>query len=293
MAEVVADADLLLNVSGGCLLRDEYRRCRRKVFLDTDPGWNHFVILPRWDARPEADRSQGFRGHDHFFTYACRLGKPDCPLADFGLRWHPTLPPVCLDSWREEPPGEKWTTLMMWNNYQKPVIHQDLVYGSKEMEFGKIEAVPGRVGGPFEVAVYSPKDDVPRERWRGQGWSVADGRVRSVTAQAYRSYVQSSRGELSVAKNIYVATRCGWFSCRSVCYLAAGRPVVLQDTGFSEVLPTGQGVVVFSDSGQAERGVRAVEGAYRSHQAAAREIARDHFDARRVLGDLLARVGMG
>jgi hypothetical protein len=182
---------------------------------------------------------------------------------------------------------------MMWNNHQKPVNYRGAVYGSKEMEFGKIEEVPRRVAGSFEVAVYSPKDDVPRDRWRGQGWSVADGRARSVTAQAYRSYVQSSRGELSVAKNIYVATRCGWFSCRSVCYLAAGRPVVIQDTGFSEILPTGQGVVVFSDTDQAERGVRAVECDYGTHQAAAREIARDYFDARRVLGDLLSRIGMG
>jgi hypothetical protein len=292
-AEVVAGADLLLNVSGGCLLRDEYRPCKRKVFLDTDPGWNHFVIFPRWDARPEAERGQGFRGHDHFFTYARRLGRPDCPLGTFGLTWHPTVPPVVLDCWADGPPGETWTTVMMWNNYQKPVVHEGVTYGSKELEFVRVEGLPARVPAPFEVAVYCPNDGVPRERWRSLGWSVVDGRAVSETAASYRSYVQGSRGEFSVAKNVYVATRCGWFSCRSVCYLAAGRPVVVQDTGFSELLPAGAGVVVFSDLDGAARGVAAVERDYATHWGAARELARDHFDAQRVLGDMLGKVGLG
>jgi hypothetical protein len=292
MEAVVADADLLLNVSGGCLLRDEYRRCRRKVFLDTDPGWNHFVIFPRWDSRPEGERSQGFRGHDLFFTYAQRLGRSDCPLTTFGLTWHPTVPPVVLGCWAAEPPGSTWTTVMMWNNYQKPVEHEGVTYGSKEMEFGRIEEVPSRSAAPFEVAVYCPDDGVPRERWCSLGWSVADGRAVSVTAASYRSYLQRSRGELSVAKNIYVATHSGWFSCRSVCYLAAGRPVVVQDTGFSELLPVGEGVLAFANRDEAVRAVEAIERDYPAHQRAAREIARDRFDARRVLGELLERAGL-
>src|SRR5262245_36400422 len=101
--KVVAGADLFLNVSGGCLLRDAYMASRRKVLIDTDPGRNHFVNYPREDAGGGWPGAHGFRGHDHFFTYAERLGKPDCPLPDFGLRWQPTRPPVVLDCWHPEP----------------------------------------------------------------------------------------------------------------------------------------------------------------------------------------------
>jgi hypothetical protein len=105
LREVVAAADLFLNVSGCCLLRDEYMPSRRKVLIDTDPGWNHFVNYPRADAGGVWPGTRSFRGHDHFFTYAERLRMPDCPLPDFGLRWHPTRPPVVLDRWHPEPPG--------------------------------------------------------------------------------------------------------------------------------------------------------------------------------------------
>jgi hypothetical protein len=293
MADVLAGADLLLNISGGCLLRPEYRHCRRKVFLDTDPGWNHFVIFPRWEGKPAQERGLGFRGHDYFFTYAQRLGRADCPLGTFGLTWHPTVPPVVLECWAPEPPGDTWTTVMMWNNYQQPVVHEGVTYGSKELEFERVEELPARAPARFEVAVYSPKDEVPRDRWRALGWSVVDGRQKSETAASYRSYLQASRGEFSVAKNIYVATHCGWFSCRSVCYLAAGRPVVVQDTGFSELLPSGQGVVAFHSLQEAVRGVEMIEKDCAAHQKAAQEIAGDYFDSGRVLGQLLEQLGLG
>ncbi len=140
--EAVAGADLFLNVSGGCLLRDEYRRCARKVFIDTDPGWNHFVIFPRWDSKPLKQRSWGFRGHDYFFTYAQRHDRSDCPLPTFGLAWYPTRPPVVLDCWSPRPPASRWTTVMTWNNYPDPVAHGGVVYGSKELEFVRVQELP-------------------------------------------------------------------------------------------------------------------------------------------------------
>jgi hypothetical protein len=290
LAEVVAGADLFLNVSGGTLLRDEYLPCRRKVLIDTDPGWNHFRNYPRWDANPGWQGSHGYRAHDHFFTYAERIGKPDCVLPSLGIRWMPTRPPVVCDCWRPEPPGEVWTTVMTWKNFQETIEHAGVTYGTKEMEFGRIKALPGRTRAKLEVACGG---EPPRERWRSLGWSVVDSQKVSVTPDDYRSYLQRSRGELSVAKNVYVATRCGWFSCRSVCYLAAGRPVVVQDTGFSEFIPTGRGLFAFSDLEGARRGVEAVEADYAAHQEAAREVARTHFDSGRVLGEMLSRIGLG
>jgi hypothetical protein len=287
-SSVLRDADLFLNVSGGALLRDEYMACQRKVLIDSDPGWNHFRNFPRWDANPNWHGSHGYRAHDFFFTYAERLGKPDCVLPDFGLKWQPTRPLVVMDRWHAEPPGEKWTTVMTWKNFQETIQHNGVIYGTKEMEFGKVEQLPGRVKAKLEIAVGG--DSAPRERWRELGWNVAESQAISRTAEDYQSYIQSSRGEFSVAKNVYAATRCGWFSCRSVCYLAAGLPVVVQDTGFSEFIPTGEGLFVFSNLEQAVCGIESVEKDYARHQRAARELARTQFASEVVLGDLLRRI---
>lgn len=292
IVDIAADADLFINVSGGCLLRDEYRRCPSKVFIDTDPGWNHFVIFPRWDTQPTEKRSQGFRGHDHFFTYAQRLGQSDCPLPSFDLSWHSTLPPVVLDCWHPRPPADCWTTVMMWNNYERPVAFYGVAYGAKELEFARVEDLPRRLATRHEVAIYSPHDDFPRERCQALGWSVVDGRRRSATAGTYRAYVEGSRGEFSVAKNIYVATRSGWFSCRSTCYLAAGRPVVVQDTSFADVIPVGDGLLAFSNVDEAKAAIETVESAYDHHCRAAHEVACTYFDANHVLADLLTQLGL-
>ncbi|PSB56769.1 hypothetical protein C7B79_31800, partial [Chroococcidiopsis cubana CCALA 043] len=112
MAEVAAEATLLLNVSGGSVLRDEYLHCRNKILIDTDPGWNHFVIFPQWDRQPAEQQRWGWRSHDLFFTYALRLGQPDCPLPTFDIPWLPTRPPVLLDCWLAQPPAQQWTTVM-------------------------------------------------------------------------------------------------------------------------------------------------------------------------------------
>lgn len=290
--EIIAGADLFLNVSGGTLLRDEYMPCRCKVLIDTDPGWNHFVNYPRWDAQPGWQGTHGYRGHDHFFTYAERLGEPDCMLPDLGLNWHPTRPPVVLDRWQPEGPGRAWTTVMTWNDsFRKPVEYQGQVFGTKEMEFAKIESIPAR--RPliaFELATGALS--APFQRWQEAGWLVVDSHSVSKTLVDYRSYIQASRGEISVAKNQYVATRSGWFSCRTACYLAAARPAIVQDTGFSDILPTGEGLFAFSNEGDAEAAIAAVEANYSRHSCAARDCAAEFLDARRVVGDLLTRVGL-
>ena len=289
IADAAGSADLFLNVSGGCLLRDEYVGCGCKVLIDTDPGWNHFVNYPKWDASPGWLGTHGFRAHDHFFTYAERMGRADCVLPDVGLAWQPTRPPVVLDCWGSEPPGTTWTTVMTWNNFGRPVEHAGVVYGTKEREFARVEHVPQRTGRRFELATGG--SGAPRDYLRTLGWDVVGSEDKSRTPGAYRSYLQRSRGEFSVAKNLYVATRSGWFSCRSVCYLAAGRPVVLQDTGFSEIIPTGEGLFAFTDLEGAVGAVEAIERDYPRHHAAARALAASHFDSGIVLGDLLARVG--
>ena len=286
--DVLDDAAMFLNVSGGTVLRPEYQGCRNKVLIDTDPGWNHFVNWPKWEPKPDWPDSAPFTGHDHFFTYAERLGRPGCVLPDFGLQWHGTRPPVVRDLWSPEPPGRAWTTVMTWKNFAEPMVHEGVRYGTKEEEFGAVETLPGLVDAPMELAVGGAA--APVAKWGELGWTVVDAARVSATPEEYRSYVQRSRGEFSVAKNVYVATRSGWFSCRSVCYLASGRPVVIQDTGFSELVPTGAGLIPFRTLDDAVHAVREVEADPAGHAEAARRVAAEHFDADVVLGRLVDQV---
>jgi hypothetical protein len=289
--DIVASADLFLNVSGGTLLRDAYMPCRCKVLIDSDPGWNQFVNYPKWDADPGWLGTQGFRGHDFYFSYAERLGADDCVIPDMGIAWLPTRPLATLKHWKAVGSGKRWTTVMTWNNFHRPVEYAGNQYGTKEVEFPMIEALPSLYpSAEFELAVGGA--DPPLSHWTELGWRVIDSHQVSTTADQYRSYVESSRGEISVAKNLYAATRSGWFSCRSACYLAAGRPAVVQDTGFAEFLPCGVGLHSFADQNEAVAAIDAVESNYKRHAAAAREIAREYFAADRVLQSLLSHVGL-
>lgn len=296
LRDAVSEADLFINVSGSCLLRPEYRaRTRRAVFIDTDPGWNDFVVLPQWDAKPVDERAMGFRGHDVHFSYANRRGLPNCSLPDFGLEWTPTRPIVVADLWQPLPPGETWTTVTMWRNYLDVVEFRGRSYGSKDLEFHRVEDLPRHVNVALELAIYGNRQraahfgDAPRERWRSLGWSVINGREVSASMQDYATYIRRSRGEFSVAKNVYVDTRSGWFSCRSVCYLASGRPVVLQDTGWSESIATGNGLFAFQTVDDAAAAIAAVEADYAHHARAARDLACREFEAEVVLADLVSR----
>lgn len=291
MKRVLAQADLFLNISGSALVRDEVLACPRKVLIDTDPGWNHFVNYPKWDAAPGWLGTHGYRAHDHFFSYAEAIGRPGCNLPTLGLDWHPTRPPVVLDCWQPAGPAERWTTVMTWNNFGRPVTFDGRVYGTKEMEFGRIETLPARVA-PVQLELAVGGSGIPREHWQALGWRVLDAHGVSATPAAYRDYIQGSRGEVSVAKNLYVATGSGWFSCRSVCYLAAGRPVVVQDTGFPAHIPTGGGLFAFTGLDGAAAGIAACEADYARHSEAARALAESHFASGCVLGAMLAEVGL-
>jgi hypothetical protein len=292
MEALVAEADVFINVSGLCLLRDEYMRCGRKVLIDTDPGWNHFFEYPAADRARRPPGIHGYREHDVFFTYAESLGTNGCRLPALGLEWQPTRPPVVLDAWEPGTTDGPWTTVMNWNSYDENVAHDGVVYGAKDVQFQAVAELPLHTSARLELAVADLRNgraDVLRKR----GWSVVDAIPISRTADSYREYVRSSRGEFSVAKNVYVATRSGWFSCRSVCYLACSRPVVLEDTGFSAHIATGDGLFAYSALDGAADAIARAEAAYDHHAAAARDVAQAFFASDLVLADLLERAGIG
>jgi len=287
---VLRDTALFLNVSGGTVLRSAYLDCACKVLIDTDPGLNHFYKYPRQDSGEAWGTGKTYRSHDFFFTYAERIGRADCPLPSLGIHWQATRPPVFLDCWQPSDAASSWTTVMSWKNFSEVLEYRGVRYGAKEIEFEKVKTLPQHSGAHFEVACGG---EPPVHEWREYGWSVLDGYEVSSDADVYRDYIQGSRGELSVAKNVYVATRSGWFSGRSACYLAASRPVVVQDTGFSERIPCGSGLHAFSNMDEALSAVEAVEADYARHSEAARAVAETYFASDVVLGKLLEDIGLG
>jgi hypothetical protein len=285
---VLRDAALFLNISGSALMRDEYVACRRKLLIDTDPGWNHFRNYPKWDASPGWQDTHGWRAHDVFFTYAQRIGRPGCPLPNFGIRWHPTVPPVVRDCWDTDvAPGPAWTTILSWNTYAQGIEGNGRTYGAKELEFPKIQHVPARV--PAACAISIASHNAPRDAWRALGWTIRDAHADSASAARYRDFITTSRGEISVAKNAYVDTQSGWFSCRTTCYLAAGRPAVVQDTGWTDVISSGEGLLAFTNEDEAVAAIETVERDYATHARAARAVAEKHFDHAVVLRDMLEK----
>jgi hypothetical protein len=291
---VARTADVFLNVSGACFVPDDLAPGCRKVFVDTDPGYNQIVLSERPAWSEFVDRwARMVRQHDLHFSFGERIGAPDCGVPTVGLEWLPTRMPIVLDLWPERPPAAPdtgaWSTVMTWNAFKGPLVHGGKEYGSKGAEFPKILGLPAASKCRFVVAMGGVS--APRNEVAAAGWEVIDAPTVTLTPASYRDFVSRSRGEISVAKNVYVALRSGWFSERTCCYLASGRPAVVQDTGFSALLPTGEGLLAFATPEEALAGVEAVERDYPRHARAAAAVARDCFDSTVVLSSLLQRIG--
>jgi hypothetical protein len=305
VAEWCASADLVLNISGSLWLREACQKARYKVYLDSDPGYTQAKIRRVLEGRPgpnEAYAIEGMKLHDRFFTFAENIGQPDCALPKDLFQWRTTRQPVLLDEWTIQNPNwslrqaegsgrqskiqnPPWTTVMSWKIEERPPEIEGRRLGGKDVEFAKFMDLPRRVGVPLELAVSGV---APREALAAAGWRVQDGHAVSRDSKMYRDYILRSRAEWSVAKQAYVATRSGWFSCRTACYLAAGKPAVVQDTGWSKFYPTGCGLLAFTTPEQAADAIRRVESDYAAHCRAAREVAAECFDAGEVLKKLLA-----
>jgi len=287
-------ADLFLNLSGACWLRDAYRGARRTAYLDSDPGYTQAKL---WAAEHGcANKDQLFsvnliHQHDCFFTFAEHVGAADCRVPASGLDWRPTRQPIVLERWPVvfDPQARRFTTVMSWSTEAALPLIDGVRYGAKDVEFLRFLDLPRRTAVELEVALSGA---APREKLAGHGWHVVEAYERSATMAQYQGYLQRSRGEWSVAKNAYVALRSGWFSTRSAAYLAAGKPVVVQDTGWSAHYPTGAGLFAFSTLDEATDALAAVESDYRAHCDAARAVAERELDAARVLERLLRDAGL-
>jgi hypothetical protein len=289
--EVARTADLFLNVSGACMIPDRLSPRCVKVFLDTDPGYNQIMLSERFAWSENVERwCASVSAHDRYLTYAENILNADCLVPRLGLPWKTTRMPIVRDLWEavaHASPSARapWTTVMTWNAFKGKLLYRGTEYTSKASEFTKLMTLPERVSVPLMVAVGGVQS--PLAALAQAGWQVVDGPGASVTPMQYQDFIAASRGEVSPAKQVYVAMRTGWFSCRSACYLAAGRPVVVQDTGFPPALPVGEGILPFSSLDEAASAIQEAEGNYVRHARAAGTVAAEYFDSDKVLTILL------
>jgi len=269
-----ADADLFINLSGGSWFwRDEYVRIPHKVFIDSDPAFTQLAI-----AKAEPWYVDFFQRFDRLFTFGSNIGTARSAVPTGGLTWLKTWQPITLDDWRTDAdPRDRFTSVMTWQ-----IESFTDVGGNKDQEFVKYLDLPSRTSQRFELAINGPQTLL-----RDHGWETVDAMGVSRTPSAYRDFIHRSKAEFGIAKHTYVATRSGWFSDRTECYLASGRPALVQDTGWTGHLPSGEGLLAFSTMDEAVAGIDCINSNYTRHAARALDIAREHFDARVVLPRLL------
>jgi hypothetical protein len=273
-----ADADVFINLSGGSWFwRDEYLGIPRRAFIDSDPAFTQLAI-----AKAEPWYVNFFKQFTHLFTFGSNIGTPASPVPVGEFQWHKTWQPVVLDQWQTTRAfRDRFTTVMTWQ-----IESFTDVGGNKDQEFVKYIDLPSQTTQTFELAINGPQ-----RLLRDHGWSTVDAMGVSRGLNDYRDFIQESKAEFGVAKHTYVATRSGWFSDRTECYLAAGRPALVQDTGWTAHLPHGEGLLSFSSEAEALAGIDRINSNYPVHARRAGEIARDCFDAGKVLPELLETCG--
>jgi hypothetical protein len=289
LTNLYRDADAVINLCGSHELRAEHDQISCLVYLETDPVPKQIAV-----ANGEPETIAELERYRYLFTYGENIGADDCLIPVEYFKWHTTRPPVVVDWWQlpgSLPAGKTFNTVTSWTHTWNDVTWKDEHWRwSKHYEFRKLQALPQQCAVPLELAVVGISDD-EAEQFRASGWRLRPS-SELTDPDVYRDYIRGSLGEFTVAKEQYVRPRTGWFSDRSVCYLAAGRPVVTQETGFSKFLPCGEGLLPFLTEADAVEALESIVGDYDRHSAAALEIARECFDADVVLRRLMTTIGL-
>jgi hypothetical protein len=282
--EVLRTSDLLINVSGGNVLCEEHLRVPKRILIDADPPF-----LQIFAADGHQNVIDFLKQHTTLFTFAENIGKPSCRIPSAGCTWQTTRQPVDLDLWPYvfSPNAPTLTTIMNWDTGRGHIEFRGEVYGEKGVEFMKFADLPRYTSQLLDIGMAHPP--ASQDQLRARGWRLHDPFPPTRDLWTYQEYLFNSRGEFSVAKNAYVRSWSGWFSERSTCYMACGKPVILQDTGFSEWLPTGDGVFAFKTMEEAVEAIAQMNRAYQHHCKAARRLVEEYFDSDRVLRDLLEK----
>lgn len=292
--EVAKTADVFLNISGACFTPDNLNPRCIKVFMDTDPGYNQIMLHEKFAWSEHVERwCKQVADHDRHLTYAENIYGTDCVIPRMNFDWLPTRCVVTLPQWeaiKEAPPAKDapFTTVMTWDYFRGKLIYKGVHYETKVPEYEKFHDLPKRVDVPLALAIGGHK--TPYERVRADGWGTIDAHAATLTPQNYQNLIANSAGEWSVAKNVYVATRSGWFSCRTACYLAAGRPAVVQETGWSKFVPSGAGLFAFSTMQEAIDVLKQISGDPAKYRWAAYDVAREYLAPDKVLPPMIEAI---
>ncbi|MCH6235733.1 hypothetical protein [Cognataquiflexum rubidum] len=296
--KVCETADIFINVSAASLMRDEYLSIPVRVLIDSDPM---FTQVQDWDdSKVEESKSSFIKyyglNYTHFFSFGENIGHPDCRIPTYGFLWQPTRQPVCLRFWEKSKIDDfdvtkaAFTTIMNWST-RKKMCYLNEEWGQKDMEFNKFIDIPLTFkNNKFDIIVADSSKKMDPKVLLNNGWGLLDPLETINTPDQYRNFIYASLGEFSVAKETYVKSKSGWFSCRSACYLAAGKPVITQDTQWSKYITSGMGLLAFSDQSTALNALEEVYNNYNKHSYAALEIAKEFFDSNKVLTDLINRL---
>ncbi|HLJ65315.1 MAG TPA: hypothetical protein VKT70_14465 [Stellaceae bacterium] len=286
--DLYKSSSAIINLCGATRLRDEHMASPVRIMVDTDPVYEQIKYA---NADPAA-RSY-LDAHTHFFTYGENVGGRGWIVPLSGIPWRGTRPPVVLDLW---PPASSipdcFSTIATWENKGKNIRFggQDYVW-SKHVNFLRFLDAPKRTRQCFEMAMLPPTPEVGAEVTQA-GWRLTDPRPVSASMESYAAFIRGARGEFTVAKDIYVRPHSGWFSDRSVCYLASGRPVIIMKTGFSRFIPTGEGLFEFEDMAGIEAAVAAINADYPGQARAARRVAEEYFGSDAVISAMMAETGL-
>jgi len=288
LAKRAKDTSLLFNISGHLSLPLLTEPIRSKVYYDDDPGFTQI-----W----QATNAGGTRlqGHDFYYSIGQNIGAPDCPIPTAGIAWRHTRPPVVLHDWPVCPAGtfDRFTTVAHWRGPYGPVQWEGKTYGLKVHEFRKLIELPQRKGAKFEIALHiHPNDRRDLEALLAHGWIIKEPKTVAGSPEDFRRYVQSSSAEFSAAQGIYVETNSGWFSDRTVRYLASGRPALVQDTGFSRHVRAGKGLLAFRTADEAWQNAQRIVADYPAHCRAARQVAEEFFDSDKMISQMAQEIGL-
>jgi hypothetical protein len=286
LREAARRADVLVNIAGMLADEDLKGSIPLRVYLDLDPGFTQL-----WHAAQGID--MGFVGHTHFVTIGQHIGQPGCAVPTCGVSWITTQQPVVLAYWPVvgQESNNALTTVAHWRGYGS-IEHEGVFYGQKAHSLRQFVALPTLTDEWFMLALaIHPAEQKDLAALGRSGWHMLDPAVAAASPASYQRFIQRSWAELGIAKSGYVASRCGWFSDRSICYLASGRPVIAQETGFSRFLPAGEGLLAFETIDDVLVGIEALRRDYASQRRAARAIAEAHFDSDQVLVRLLQSIG--
>ena len=289
--QLYRDADAILNICGTQEFNDDLLKSDRIIYVESDPGVEQIKIDK--GVRSTIDY---LSRHHALFTFGENVGTKKFPVPRHGFKWHVTRQPIVTHLWKTNQAPKRaavFTSIANWSTSGlKDITWRGRKYlWSKSREFLRFVAAPRRSGETFELAT-NIQDRKTREKFESNGWRFTSPLQMSVDYWLYRDYIQQSKGEFTVAKDQYVQLNTGWFSDRSACYLAAGRPVIMQETGFTENYGADAGLLAFRSLGEIAEAVKMIKADYSKHSGAARQIAREIFEAEKVVKSLLDRAGI-